>query len=103
MAPFKNYAEYVPTITEVYSWNKFIDYNDYAQRVIRHRDKDKTKQKIQILDVYPMTVLRPDGHAGGADCFECGRDDCLHYSLPGPVDWWNHLMLSNLVDVASQL
>jgi len=104
LSPFKTYDEYVPTITEVYSWDKFIDYNDYASRVIRERSKKNNLKgpAIDILDVYPMTVLRPDGHAGGADCVNCGRDDCLHYSLPGPVDWWNHLMLSNLVDTASR-
>ena len=64
MEPFKNYAEYVPTITELYSWDKFIDYNDYAARVISSREKHKNLAQIRLLDVYPMTVLRPDGHAG---------------------------------------
>lgn len=40
-------------------------------------------------------------NVGGADCKDCKRNDCLHYSLPGPIDYWNHLMLSNLVDTAS--
>ena len=34
-----------------------------------------------------MTTLRPrDGH----------RFSSLHYFLPGPPDWWNHLMTAQL-------
>ena len=34
-----------------------------------------------------MTALRQDGRGaiGG---------DCLHYDLPGPTDWWNHLLVT---------
>ena len=61
-----------------------------------------------------MTVLRPDGHLTGVDnsieefltvkCKNCRKfnkrkEDCLHYSLPGPIDWWSHLMFSNLKDI----
>ena len=56
---------------------------------------------INILDVYNMSVLRRDGHIGGTDCQRCRiSNDCFHYSLPGPSDWWNHLLLSNLADLA---
>ena len=24
----------------------------------------------------------------------------LHYALPGPLDWWNHLLYSKLVNLA---
>ncbi|KAL7538462.1 hypothetical protein ACHAXR_008572 [Thalassiosira sp. AJA248-18] len=41
-----------------------------------------------------MTILRPDGH-------RTPNKDCLHYLLPGPVDWWNHLLFSNLLELSS--
>ena len=38
--------------------------------------------------------LRPDGHI-------VSRNDCLHYHLPGPPDWWSYLLVSSLVDYAA--
>ena len=106
--PFDSWFEYQPTITSLYAWNKFIDYNEYAERILYHRSfladsyfKKSNMVQIELLDVYPMTVLRSDGHIGGEECH--GDDlcnDCLHYNLPGPVDWWNHLMYNNLLDIA---
>ena len=66
------------------------------QYYYHHQEHSK---RIYALDIFPMTVLRQDGHVGGADCVNCGfESDCLHYSLPGPVDWWNHLLFSDLLD-----
>ena len=58
-----------------------------------------TSLTIEALDVVPMTVLRRDGHMG--DEFRpraIPEGDCLHYALPGPVDWWNHLLFNNVKD-----
>ena len=55
--------------------------------LLKRARKNYAGALIELLDVYPMTVLRRDGHTGGIDCADCGRDDCLHYSLPGPIDW----------------
>ena len=58
---------------------------------------------LYILDVVPMTILRPDGHISGPQkCSTCKNDDCLHYMLPGPTDWWNHLMYSNLISLTAE-
>ena len=38
-----------------------------------------------MLDVVPMTALRRDSHTARA---ENGKEDCLHYCQPGPVDGW---------------
>ena len=48
---------------------------------------------IHWLNVFPSSVLRRDGHVGFGDC--------LHYYLPGPIDWWSHLFHSALLDLAN--
>ena len=40
---------------------------------------------VLVLDVVPMTALRRDSHTARA---ENGKEDCLHYCQPGPVDGW---------------
>jgi len=105
--PFKTFDEYRPTITELYSWDLHDGFNDIAEQMIgefneAHGYFQTHLAPINILDVYPMTILRRDGHIGGADCDKCSiANDCFHYSLPGPSDWWNHLLFSNLYDFAA--
>eukprot|EP00957_Ditylum_brightwellii_P101745 7754110-Ditylum_brightwellii.AAC.1 len=60
------------------------------------------RTRIELLDVYPMTVQRPDGHVSSGECEDCPGitdRDCLHYFLPGPPDWWNHLLYSHLLEL----
>ena len=84
----------------------FSDYHDFAT-LRQWMDIDGfnqyTKQKLAsvttagtwlLLDVYPMTILRPDGHRKPGD-----NADCVHYRQPGPPDFWNHLLFSNLLDL----
>lgn len=75
--------------TTMYDWNKFDSFNHYAkQRLLQ----DLTPTVIKhYLNVYNMTVLRPDQHVRA--------NDCLHYMPPGPIDFWNHLLFTNLVDL----
>lgn len=112
--PFKNFEEYKPTITDLYSWDLHDGFNDIAERMIREFNDAHYNTNVapatpevgllaplHVLDIYPMTVLRRDGHVAGPDCAGCSiKHDCFHYSLPGPSDWWNHLLLSNLGDMA---
>jgi len=124
ITPFANYGEYANTITDEYSWEKFVGYNDYAVKYIDERNrgdargynpngsgvspagditllKQPDRMKMEVLDVYPTTVLRRDGHVSGETCEGCQSHairDCMHYFLPGPVDWWNHLMFSYIMD-----
>ena len=110
--PFDSFFEYLPTGTNIFSWDQFIHYNEYAERVLYERSyevrnsKLQNMVKIELLDVYPMTVLRSDGHIGGEECqgSYCQKTniDCLHYNLPGPIDWWNHLMYNNILDIARE-
>ena len=122
--PFASYDEYTNTITDEYSWEKFVGYNDYAIKFIDERNRGDSRgyksggaavspvgevgilaqpdrMKMEVLDVYPTTVLRRDGHVSGEECEGCQSHairDCMHYFLPGPVDWWNHLLFSYIMD-----
>jgi len=103
--PFYYYHEYQARETKKWNWDMFYKHNNYVDRTLNDRAaRGDARIPIELLDVYPMTVLRPDGHASSSDCEnQCGRaDDCLHYSLPGPPDWWSHLLYSNLLDLARE-
>mmetsp|Transcript_53677 Transcript_53677/g.79762 ORF Transcript_53677/g.79762 Transcript_53677/m.79762 type:complete len:664 (+) Transcript_53677:185-2176(+) len=111
--PYSDYTEYSETSTKLWDWHKIPYYNDYAAYTLDRRKHEGnaelqiSRARIELLDVMPMTVLRPDGHASGKDCNGCGirkgkLGDCLHYSLPGPMDWWSHLLYSNLRDIATE-
>jgi hypothetical protein len=78
--------------TTNYDWNLFDRYNGIAKSSLTDIRSDVT---VHYLNVYNMTVLRPDSHAAA--------NDCLHYTLPGPVDFWNHLLFTNLADMADKL
>jgi len=103
-APFNNMTEFFENQQyDKYGWDKFTSYNDHVKQRIYNLQqleqnnftsgRSSSGRKWFVLDVFPMTVLRPDGHRGG--------HDCLHYSLPGPPDWWNHLLYSTLLDVVT--
>jgi len=75
--------------TNIYDWNLFDAYNSYAKKRLHDLTPSVTSH---YLNVYNMTVLRSDQHKE--------RTDCLHYFHPGPVDFWNHLLFTNLADMA---
>lgn len=75
--------------TNNYDWNLFDAYNQYAKRKIGDLVPTVTSH---YLNIYNMTVLRPDEHVSAKDC--------LHYMHPGPIDFWNHLLFTNLADMA---
>lgn len=89
---------------EIYTWERFLEYNDYVERLLRNRPSNQLP-KMELLDVYPMTIFREDGHVGGIEGPQesnNGPRDCINYNLPGPVDWWNHLLFRNLIDTAKE-
>jgi hypothetical protein len=108
--PYGHYGEYCPRIVNGafwHWWGELPPYNDYAIRIINEwnlLNTVKSGPDIELLDPWFMTVLRPDGHLSGADagpnCDWNVNNECMLYSLPGPVDWWNHLLVSQLQDVA---
>jgi len=104
-APFQTYKDYLATIQpdkhHIYSWDKFALYNRYLADILeKHRFSNLNQETptIELLDIFMMTVLRPDGHVSGTECqsINCLRSDCLHYNLPGAIDWWNQLMFNHL-------
>jgi hypothetical protein len=88
--PLASVADYQKT--DHYDWNLFQEYNAHSLKRTQERSK-KMNVPIHMLDVYNMTLLRRDGHAGGPDC--------LHYTEPGPVDWWNHLLFTHLKELSA--
>ena len=70
-----------PNISRQYTWDLIPAFNEIARGMLSHR----RHTPVDLLDVAPMTLLRPDGHL-----------DCLHYALPGPIDWWNAALLAQL-------
>ena len=44
--------------------------------------------RFVFVDVEPMTRARPDGHLNPPS------PDCLHYCLPGVIDYWTLLFAS---------
>jgi len=91
--------------TKNFTWDLVPQYNGYVKDVVgQMRSKGVD---ISFLDVYPMTVTRPDGHRWDKDIWDrqgtkfgpghhFARGDCLHYYLPGVPDWWNHLLLRHI-------
>lgn len=90
-----------------YGWDVYGDMNAHVREAVgRYNAKESDgggPAEIHLLDVTSMTELRPDGHIGGPDNLDPWKKktDCLHYTLPGPVDWWNNLMFANLADLPS--
>lgn len=63
--------------------------------------------RLKIFDVLPLSLLRPDGHPGPYRFFQPfaeGKNttglinDCLHWCLPGPIDFWNDLLVEMVMN-----
>lgn len=94
-SPYQSYTEYSAVWanqTKPYNWGLIESFNEYSRNVLAHH-RQPGQLDIQWLNVFPSTILRRDGHVGFGDC--------LHYSLPGPTDWWAHLFFSMLLDDAN--
>ncbi|WOL00770.1 hypothetical protein Cni_G09483 [Canna indica] len=55
---------------------------------------------LKFLDLYPVALLRADGHGSKYWSSERKRknvQDCLHWCLPGPIDTWNDLLMQLLM------
>lgn len=50
---------------------------------------------LQLLDIYYLSLLRPDGHPYVYR--KKGGTDCLHWCLPGVIDTWNDLLMATLL------
>ena len=74
-------------------WHRYGVHDEYQKRIFR------TYSNATIIDVAPMSALRPDGHRFATD-LELQKNptasDCLHYHEPGPVDNWVKLFFNLL-------
>lgn len=102
--PYRSYGEYVQdekrlrelyvsNDAEEYRWDYFESFNRYSFDKIKSRACNHSVTNIHWLNVYNSSILRRDGHVGFGDC--------LHYYLPGPIDWWTHFFHSALLDLNS--
>ncbi|CAL8467406.1 g6944 [Coccomyxa elongata] len=66
------------------NWGEFKGHNDAWRQAIAAQNDTR----FVFLDVEPMTRVRPDGH------LRPDGPDCLHYCLPGVIDYWTLLLAS---------
>jgi hypothetical protein len=96
---FDEYYRHESQHNRQYGWHLMIEYNAIAAQAIDTYNRRSAKisppwsNKLPIyyINIFNSTVLRRDGHVG--------FQDCLHYSLPGPTDWWVHFWYSALIDL----
>ncbi|XP_039121097.1 protein trichome birefringence-like 26 [Dioscorea cayenensis subsp. rotundata] len=53
----------------------------------------RNEVRIKLLDIYHLSLLRPDGHPGPYGGHQSVENDCIHWCLPGPIDTWNELLM----------
>jgi len=106
----------------------FEKYNQYATYEFHYRERGRRKfeneikrrnpdeassilsqigstmiSDVNILDVYPMTKTYPTTSIGQYPLPNGRKEyDCAHDYAPGPQDWWNHLLFTNLMDMAKE-
>lgn len=75
------------------SWNfHWFDFERQNQLMLTELEQTRPSLELEILDAYPLNVLRPDGHR---------RNDCLHNCYPGSMDVYSVLLLHHLQQVRS--
>ncbi|KAH1114579.1 hypothetical protein J1N35_007957 [Gossypium stocksii] len=60
---------------------------------------------LKLLDFTNLLLMRPDGHPGPYRQFQpfaenqtaVVQNDCLHWCLPGPMDFWNDVIMEMVV------
>lgn len=75
-----------------FHWWDFSSQNSLIEDLIQHCIEVK-KLRVSFIDWYGMAILRPDRHIG--------KNDCLHYCLPGPIDATNTILLHEMEVAAS--
>lgn len=79
-----------------------IELEEFGRAYVLAREKGV---RLRVLDVNPMSLLRPDGHPGAYRVSRSGGEDkdakvvsdCLHWCLPGPIDSWNDVLMEMIV------
>ncbi|XP_039139281.1 protein trichome birefringence-like 25 isoform X2 [Dioscorea cayenensis subsp. rotundata] len=65
----------------------------------------KNGVRIELLDTYHLSLLRPDGHPGSYGIYNPSDSDkkkevqydCVHWCLPGPIDTWAELLVLKML------
>lgn len=76
--------------TAPHQWGQAIEQSARVRTLLASEFGDQ----VVWMDVETATSRRPDSHEGNGDC--------LHYCLPGPLDWWLRLLV-NVVEVLSEV
>ncbi|KAH1049225.1 hypothetical protein GLYMA_08G021600v4 [Glycine max] len=70
-------------------------------------EASKNGVNLKLVDIAPLSLLRPDGHPGPYRQFHPFEEDqnaskvqndCLHWCLPGPIDSWNDIIMDMIVN-----
>ena len=80
MTPFPNHEAYLatnPTKEHFYKWDKFSLYNDHLATIVDKRRRERLQHltlhdsspQTELLDIFFMTVLRPDGESYFLHCY----------------------------------
>ena len=79
--------ELIPGYARDYGWENYHKHDLFLIDLFRKID-------AIIVDIAPMSYLRPDGHAfSEGDSYD---GDCLHYRLPATPDSWVYVMYNLL-------
>ncbi|PON75983.1 Altered xyloglucan 4-like [Trema orientale] len=71
--------------------------NIQAEEIERARQNGmKQGRKFGVVDVTRAMLMRPDGHPGSHwdNKWMKGYNDCVHWCMPGPVDYWNDFLMA---------
>ncbi|CAL8141632.1 unnamed protein product [Prunus armeniaca] len=60
------------------------------------REGEMKGKKFGVLDITRAMLMRADGHPGAhwGNQWMKGYNDCVHWCMPGPVDYWNHFLMA---------
>ncbi|KAJ7945022.1 Trichome birefringence-like family [Quillaja saponaria] len=90
-------------LKELNSILRDIELEEFAKAAVK---ASKNGVNLKLLDLTPLSLLRPDGHPGPYRQFHPfarGKNakvqrDCLHWCLPGPIDSWNDVIMEMVVN-----
>lgn len=91
--PSNPWCEANPKRQEFHWWD-FAEQNELAEHLIQNQRDTNPLFRISFIDFYEMAILRPDNHIG--------KQDCLHWCLPGPPDAANAVLLHEMKVAASK-
>ncbi|KAF8994564.1 hypothetical protein BDQ17DRAFT_1251603 [Cyathus striatus] len=82
-------------IVQRWDWDRFDTHNrlweSKVDELAKRREYDGKGAKWFFMDVWNMTLQRPDAHTQNLDT-KMGTFDCLHWCVPGVVEQWTRLL-----------